>query len=242
MIENNVNLINNDIFNQIKTNKNESYKEFSHAFSSQFNNSLLYYFNTYKLSAQSQNYNEYLLKKNNSDIVIPTNSEYIQMRTYELFQKFENQIVFDLGAGMFPQDSYRLLNSLGIKQYFGVEPFNYKIGKDGLEKELASFDKNNIIHSPAEYIQTDIRTLLENIPNNSASFLASGIDIFVVNNPQYLDDCFKLILEKLHPQGLFVSFYSDFFNRHSYFAKDYTENIQIEEFERDLIMVTKKSE
>ncbi len=229
--ETETNLVNANLINELKANQNNSYKKFSHAFSSQFSNSLAYHFNTWETIAQSPKYVQHKLN----------DSIHTQIHIYELFKKFENQVVFDLGAGIFPENSYRLLNSLGIKEYFGIEPFNYNSGKNNLEKELIRLNENNKKYAPAEYIETDMKTILETIPDNSSSFLATGIDMCVIPSHEYFDICSKLIIDKLHPEGIFVSYYSDFFNRRSYFEKSYNNSIQIEELENNLIILSKKN-
>lgn len=136
-----------------------------------------------------------------------------QIRIYNSFQKYNNQIVFDLGAGVVPDRTYNLLNDLGAKAYIGVEPFNYKEGKEALESSIDYFKKKYPLKKfiPYTFVESDINSILERVPDNSSSFIASGIGWCIINS-NYFEECNSLIEKKLNPKGIFISYASDFFS------------------------------
>jgi hypothetical protein len=54
----------------------------------------------------------------------------------EAYRKFNNQIVFDLGAGAYPSATYKSLNEFNIKNYIAVDPFLNKCDKNNILFEL----------------------------------------------------------------------------------------------------------
>jgi hypothetical protein len=56
-----------------------------------------------------------------------------------------------------------------------------------------------------------MKSVLEKIPENFSSFISTGVDRFVIDNERYFEECNKLIKEKLHPKGVFISYGSGFY-------------------------------
>ncbi|HYD02868.1 MAG TPA: hypothetical protein VEC16_01070 [Alphaproteobacteria bacterium] len=129
---------------------------------------------------------------------------------HDEFQKFKNQIVFDLGAGSSPQTAYKLMNTVGAKGYIGVEPFNFHRAKYNLEWIMDSLKKENGAIIPASIISSDMKSVLKKIPDNSVSFITSGIDDCIITNNLYFRECADLIAEKLHRDGIHIDNFSYF--------------------------------
>ncbi|MCF7798328.1 hypothetical protein K9M74_00325 [Candidatus Woesearchaeota archaeon] len=138
-----------------------------------------------------------------------------EIKKYESLQKFKNQIVFDLGAGEFPGSVYKLLSKVKAKGYIGVEALNFEVAKENLEEDVNYYKQEKYFdyELPLHIIDSDMKTVLKKIPDNSASFITSGIDWAIITDDNYFNECMSLIAQKLHPKGIHIDNCSDFHYR-----------------------------
>jgi hypothetical protein len=227
--------------------QNTSFKDFSAGFSDHFNIFLLNEFKECSNYATSPEFFEKaMIHYDERESIFNDRSKnpHEKVKLYKLFQRFKDQIVFDLGAGMVPGHTYKLLNHIGIKGYVGIEPFNYNDGKKNLESDIKYYKENRYFnnYSPAEFINSDIKSVLEKIPDNSASFIATGIDNIVIDSSDYFSECNSLIEKKLHIDGVFIFYESHFFYDQKFYEKNSKQIVNIAKFNGgDITTITKKN-
>lgn len=118
----------------------------------------------------------------------------------KLNQKLSGQILIDLGAGI-DTSSYELFQKMNLKGYVAVEPFNM----DLISWRFDYLKQEENTHLPYKLWETDILQALENIPDNSVSILTSGLSNGLIEDEHYCNEAKKLITQKLHPEGVYIS-------------------------------------
>jgi len=160
-----------------------------------------------------------------------------EIAKYESFQKFKDQIVFDLGSGEFPGHVYSFLSKVGARGYIGVEAFNFEKARKNLEEDAHYYKEKKCFDYdlPFHIIDSDMLTVLKRIPDNSASFITSGIDWAIIKDGEYFKECMDLISQKLHPKGIHIDNWSDFHHK----ARG-NSLVDVMMLDRDLYAISKK--
>ena len=122
----------------------------------------------------------------------------------EVFRRFKDQIVVDLGAGV-TLDGYRIVETTGAKAYIAVEPFNATPLKDEFNSptNLAKKRLPDAKHLKIAVVREDMLTFLKRLPDNSVSILVSGIDCMIIEE-EYGELVAAEIERVLDPNGAFV--------------------------------------
>jgi len=113
------------------------------------------------------------------------------------FDELKNQVLVDLGAGSFGQAYLTFAQEYGCKAYIAVEPIFYEklhmrlSQKPGISKAV---------------IAEDMLTFLKRLPNNSVSFIISGVEY--LPRPKYINAVKEEIKRTLHKKGVCLIFES----------------------------------
>lgn len=95
---------------------------------------------------------------------------------------FQDQVVVDLGAGE-ESNGYEIAKDAGAKAYVGVEPYFANNLKQVLEYDSGWSPPEEAM--PFSVAKTDMLSFLSALKDNSVSILISGIDMFIISNPEY---------------------------------------------------------
>lgn len=117
----------------------------------------------------------------------------------DLRKFLEGQVVVDLGAGYEGTYGYAIAAMSGASGYVGVEPFHYEHFHGHFEYES--------LPVPYVVVAEDMRSFVPRLPNNSVSFLISGIDeciLYRVSNEDY-ESLNVGVTRSLDPKGALVA-------------------------------------
>lgn len=123
----------------------------------------------------------------------------------EIADAFKGQVVIELGCGNPLNGSYgiEVVSMLGAKAYIGADAFNL----DNIEYSEKRFsDKYGI---PIFLVTEDMYSFMKRVPGSSVSVFASGIDIDVLESPEYRANVSAEIQRTIHDDGCFISFNCD---------------------------------
>jgi ubiquinone/menaquinone biosynthesis C-methylase UbiE len=113
---------------------------------------------------------------------------------------FKDQIIVDLGAGI-SSSGYQIAQLVGAKHYIGVERFNADRLQPAIERIGAKL--------PFTVVKEDMLTYLQSIQASSVSIIAAGIDTTILQSELKRDAVAAEIERVLHPEGVFLSVWSD---------------------------------
>jgi len=116
----------------------------------------------------------------------------------EFFNRFESQIVLDLGANS--SHLYNLISGFNVEGYVGVEVFHDEKLINSLKD---SFNKKKI---PFAVVREDMLNFLKRVPSNSVSVHVSGIDDEIIPDQNYQKEVIKEIARVLHPRGIYTEY------------------------------------
>ena len=141
------------------------------------------------------------------------------------FSNFKHEIVVDLGAGEMI-DAYTLCAAGGAKAYVAVdlpETIEMKISvleqmvKKGVDLYTDELNEHGIDvpKIPTSIEKTDMLSFLRRLPNNSVSIFMSGIDEYVIPNPDYRKEVLNEIERVLSTSGALVQWATYELNPHN---------------------------
>lgn len=128
-----------------------------------------------------------------------------ERRTMKILNRFKDQVVVDLGAGI-GRDIYPVLWEIGAKGYIGVDLWRGRELKSALKERLycdgfRCEKKDGLI--PAVAIEEDILSFLKRLPDKSVSITAFGLGHGIIPR-DYKYEVAEEIKRVLDPKGVMI--------------------------------------